>query len=158
MQYAVPVVFSYNDVPFELLPEAFAGFSLPTEPDAQFDPGRVVQRFDLRGNAKVVVPLVLDITNRELLWVDVQITSRGYGHRAGRHSSNLARLGADLWDHFASGRRTTMLDLATWHAVGRADAIVVADVTAGSFGSTRRRRSDLRRGRTPRSTARSSTA
>ncbi|HET7488648.1 MAG TPA: MXAN_6230/SCO0854 family RING domain-containing protein [Acidimicrobiales bacterium] len=130
VRYAVPVVFSYNDVPFELLPDAFAGFSLPTAPDAQFDPGRVLQRFDLRGDVRMLVPFVLDVSAGVLLWVDVQVTSRGYGHRAGRHSANLARLGADLWDHFTAGGRPTAFDLGAWHAMGRGGAVHVADLGA----------------------------
>lgn len=132
VRFAVPVVFSYNDVPFERLPEAFAGFSLPTARDAQFDAGRVVQRFDLRGDARMLVPFIIDVANAELLWVDVHVTSRGFGHRAGRHSSNLGRLGADLWDHFTARSRPTMLDLAMWHAVGRANDVYVADFEAHS--------------------------
>lgn len=131
VRYAVPTVFSFTDTPFELLPEGFAGFSLPVARDAQFDGGRVLQRFDLRGDAKMVVPLVLDVAARDVLWVDVNVTSRGYGHRAGRHSQNLGRLGADLWDHYAAGKRPTLLDLAAWHAVGRASRIFVTDFGAG---------------------------
>ncbi|MDP9402020.1 MAG: TerD family protein [Actinomycetota bacterium] len=127
VRYAVPVVFSYNDVPFELLPEAFAGLTMPTEADAQFDAARVLQRFDLRGDTRTLVPLILDIENRELLWTDVHLTSRGYGHRAGRHSANLGRLGADLWDHFTSGQRPNLFDLALWHAIGRTDHVLLAD-------------------------------
>lgn len=127
VRYAIPVVFSYNDVPFELLPEAFAGFSLPAAQDAQFDPGRVVQRFDLRGDTRMLVPFIVDVTTRDLLWVDIHVTSRGYGHRAGRHSSNLGRLGADMWDHFMARRRPTMLDVAAWHGLARAREVFVAD-------------------------------
>jgi hypothetical protein len=135
VRYAIPVVFSYNDVPFELLPEAFAGFSLPTARDAQFDPGRVVQRFDLRGDTRMLVPFIIDVTTRDLLWVDIHVTSRGYGHRAGRHSSNLGRLGADLWEHFMARSRPTMLDVAVWHALARANEVFVVDL--GTRGATR---------------------
>ena len=75
----------------------------------------------------MLVPFIVDLVGRELLWVDVHVTSHGYGHRAGRHSSNLGRLGADLWQHFASGQRATLFDLAAWHAAGRAHEIYAAD-------------------------------
>jgi hypothetical protein len=127
-RYAVPVIFSFNDVPFDRLPEAFAGLALPSERDVQFDAGRVVQRFNLRGDARMLVPFIVDLVDHELLWVDVTVTSRGYGHRAGRHSANLGRLGSDLWDHFTNGQRPMMLDLVAWHATGRASEIWVVDL------------------------------
>jgi hypothetical protein len=126
-RYAIPVIFSFNDVPFDRLPEAFAGLALPSARDAQFDPGGVVQRFNLRGDAKTLVPFIVDLVDHLLLWVDVTVTSRGYGHQAGRHSANLGRLGSDLWDHFTSGHRPTLLDLVASHSAGRARELWVVD-------------------------------
>ena len=131
IRYAIPTVYSFNDVAFELLPEAFAGFSLPTAMDAQFDPGRVMQRFDLRGSSRMFVPMVIDLHDNTLLWIDVHATSRGHGHQASMHGSQLARLGADLWEHYVGGRSPNMLDLATWHAAARADQVHVADFESG---------------------------
>jgi hypothetical protein len=76
----------------------------------------------------MLVPFIVDLVDHELLWVDVTVTSRGYGHRAGRHSANLGRLGSDLWDHFTGGHRPTMLDLVAWHSAARAGEIWVVDI------------------------------
>jgi hypothetical protein len=47
--------------------------------------------------------------------------------------------GGDLWEHYAAGNRATLLDLAAWHAAGRADRVVLmhpggtlSEVTAAS--------------------------
>ena len=105
VRYLVPVVLSYNAVPFELLTEAFAGLMLPLDGGAQFDAARVEQRFDLRGDARMLLPMVVDLRDRQLLWTDLALPGRGYGH---------------------SVDRATLLDLMAWQAAGRADRVLVA--------------------------------
>ncbi|MEU2170703.1 MXAN_6230/SCO0854 family RING domain-containing protein [Micromonospora chersina] len=126
VEWAVPVVFSYNDVPFEALDAAFAGFSLPQRGGRQFDPARVVQRFHLRGDSRSLAPLVLNVRTGQVMWIDASLSTAGYGHHVGGYSARLGRLAADLWEHFCAGARPTLLDLAAWHASARADRIVVA--------------------------------
>jgi hypothetical protein len=126
VRYAVPVVLSYNAVPFELLTEAFAGLMQPLAGGAQFDAARVEQRFDLRGDARMRLPMVIDLTDRRLLWTDLTLPGRGYGHSVARHGDQLARAAADQWEHFDGGNRATLLDLMAWQAAGRADRVLVA--------------------------------
>ncbi|MFI2652795.1 MXAN_6230/SCO0854 family RING domain-containing protein [Micromonospora fulviviridis] len=126
VEWAVPVVFSYNDVPFEALDAAFAGFSLPERGGRQFDPARVVQRFNLRGDSRSLAPLVLNVRTGEVMWIDASLSTAGYGHNVGGYGARLGRLAADLWEHFCAGTRPTLLDLAAWHASARSDRIVVA--------------------------------
>ncbi|MEH1167753.1 MXAN_6230/SCO0854 family RING domain-containing protein [Micromonospora sp. CPCC 205539] len=125
VHYVVPSVLSYNAVPFEALTEAIAGLMLPLGDGEQFDGARVAQRFDLRGNARMLMPMVLDLPSRRLLWTDLTLTGRGYGHSVARHGDQLARAAADQWEHFLGGHRATVLDLLAWHAAGRADRILV---------------------------------
>jgi hypothetical protein len=128
VHWAVPVVLSYNDVPFEALAEAFAGFSKPTPAGAQFDAARVVQRFDLRGDSRALVPLVVGLTTGSTMWVDAALRGTGYGHDVERYGTQIGRLAADLWEYFTAGTRTTVLDLAAWHAAGRAGRVLVSHV------------------------------
>ncbi|MGC4789591.1 MXAN_6230/SCO0854 family RING domain-containing protein [Micromonospora sp. DT178] len=125
VHYAVPTVLSYNAVPFEALTEAVAGVMLPLARGEQFDGARVAQRFDLRGNARMLLPMVVDLRTRRLLWTDLTLTGHGYGHSVDRHGDQLARAAADQWEHFLGGHHATVLDLLAWHAVGRADRILV---------------------------------
>jgi len=124
-RYAVPMVLSYNAVPFDALSEAFAGMMLPLTGGAQFDGARVAQRFDLRGNARMLMPMVVDLRAGRLLWTDLTLNGRGYGHSVGQHGDQLARAAADQWSHFLSGQRATVFDLLAWQAAGRADRILV---------------------------------
>ncbi|MFH8376286.1 MXAN_6230/SCO0854 family RING domain-containing protein [Streptomyces cyaneofuscatus] len=128
VRFAMPVVFSYNNVPFELLPDAFAGFmALPSVDGrvAHFDPRTVRQRYDLIGHSRVHVPMVVDVERRTFLWTDLHLPpSEGY-HSVGRHIDELGRAGRDLYQYFSAGR-TTLWDLAVWHAAARTDEVAVA--------------------------------
>ncbi|MBU2664728.1 hypothetical protein KOI35_14590 [Actinoplanes bogorensis] len=124
VRYVVPTVLSFNAVPFEQMTEAFAGLMLPEAEGAQFDGARVLQRFALSGDARMMMPMVIDVEDRRLLWTDLTLPGGGYGHSVGRHVDQMARAAADQWDHFTGGHRTRLLDLARWHAAGRAGQVL----------------------------------
>ncbi|MCX4761009.1 hypothetical protein OG562_08515 [Streptomyces sp. NBC_01275] len=129
VRYALPVVFSYNDIPFERLLDAFAGFmTLPSAAeearDASYDPRTVRQRYDLVGDSRVHVPLLVDLHRRTFLWTDLHLSAAEGYHNVYRHAADLGRAGRDLYQYFASGR-TTLWDLAVWHAAARADEVAV---------------------------------
>jgi hypothetical protein len=126
VRYLVPSILSYNAVPFEALTEAFAGLMLPVAGGGQFDAARVEQRFDLRGDARMLMPMVVDLRAETLLWTDLALSGRGYGHSVGRHGDQLARAASDQIEHFAGGTRATLLDLLAWQAAGRAERVLVA--------------------------------
>ncbi|MGW1882038.1 MXAN_6230/SCO0854 family RING domain-containing protein [Streptomyces sp. NPDC001970] len=129
VRFAMPIVFSFNNVPFEKLLDAFAGFmALPSaresERDASYDPRTVRQRYDLAGDSRIHVPMVVDLERRTFLWTDVHLPpSEGY-HSVYRHSADLGRIGKDLYQYFTAGR-TTLWDLAAWHAAARTDEVAV---------------------------------
>lgn len=127
-RYAVAVVFSYNDVPFGELAEAFAGLMLRDVPGADgplFDPRSVEQRFDLTGSGRACVPLVIDVQSRTLRWLDVVKGVTGTQHAVWRHADALATLAHRLTELFASGARIGLGELARWHAAARAGTVVL---------------------------------
>ncbi|MEU1312031.1 MXAN_6230/SCO0854 family RING domain-containing protein [Streptomyces cinnamoneus] len=146
-RFAVPVVFSFNDIPFDELPDAFAGFMALPAPgvrDASYDAGSVRQRFDLAGPSRVCVPMIVDLADRRAVWTDVHLPGEIGFHDAGRHGDGLGSLGRDLWAYFEGGARTTLWDLACWHAAARADETAVvrrapAPGTPGELWRYRRR-------------------
>ncbi|MFI7630379.1 MXAN_6230/SCO0854 family RING domain-containing protein [Microbispora rosea] len=122
-RYVVPVVFSYNDVPFDDLVRGFAGFM--DDPDGLFDPLAVRQRFDLTGPAKILVPLVADLWSRTMRWVDLNVSAFAGIHDVYEHEGRLARLGAAAEDAYGLGERVTLWEVACWHAAARAREVVV---------------------------------
>ncbi|MFD6491553.1 MXAN_6230/SCO0854 family RING domain-containing protein [Streptomyces sp. NPDC060188] len=127
VRFAVPVVLSFNNVPFEQLLDAFAGFmALPSKEDrdASYDPRTVRQRYDLEGESRVHIPMLVDLERRTFLWTDLHLPPSDGFHSVHRHSDDLGRIGRDLFQYFASGR-TTLWDLAVWHAAARTDEVAV---------------------------------
>ncbi|MER5732130.1 MXAN_6230/SCO0854 family RING domain-containing protein [Streptomyces sp. NPDC002138] len=127
--YAVPLVFSFNNVPFDELPDAFAGFmTLPADGarGASYDPRTVRQRFDLAGGSRAYLPMVVDLGAREALWADVHLPPSGSFQSV--DASGGDRLGAaarDVLAHFGSGTRATLWDLAVWRAAARTREVAV---------------------------------
>ncbi|MGW0389717.1 MXAN_6230/SCO0854 family RING domain-containing protein [Streptomyces sp. NPDC003042] len=126
--YAAPLVFSFNNVPFDELPDAFAGFmALPSDGPrgSSYDPRTVRQRFDLAGESRVCMPMVVDLAARRALWTDVHLPpSEGFQSIAS-HGDELAVVACDVWEHFGSGTRTTLWDLAVWRAAARTREVAV---------------------------------
>ncbi|QNS03835.1 MXAN_6230/SCO0854 family RING domain-containing protein [Streptomyces xanthii] len=126
VRYAMPVVFSYNDVPFEELPDAFAGFmGVERGARGRFDARAVRQRFDLAGDAKALVPMIVDLRTLRAWWADTTLPTGEGNHGVWRHREALRRLGRDLLDAFQAGDRATLWDLACWAAAARTDGDVV---------------------------------
>ncbi|MBL9107077.1 MAG: hypothetical protein JNL82_39625 [Myxococcales bacterium] len=136
--HVVIVVFSYNDVVFDRLPDAFAGYMLRTDRDGEhFDARTVAQRFDLQGHCKLAIPLSLDVAARRMRWLDVKFTDNGIHHQVARYHAALAHLGRDFDSHFGAGARPSLWDLACIHAAARAPEVLVRQYD-GSVTTLRR--------------------
>lgn len=127
VRYLATILFSYNGIPFDQLPEAFAGFMLRTSMEGGlFDARSVEQRFDLQGDAKVAVPMLVDLRERRIRWVDLNLPAGEHlSHSIGSHQKALANLGADLTMYFGSGARMTLWELSCLHAAARTPQVYV---------------------------------
>ncbi|PTL82169.1 MXAN_6230/SCO0854 family RING domain-containing protein [Vitiosangium sp. GDMCC 1.1324] len=126
VRYVVPVVFSFNSISFDRMEDAFAGFMVRESGGGpHFDARTVEQRFDLQGNAKISVPLIIDLAARQLRWVDVKIPPEGAFHSVGRSRGALAYLGKDTTAYFGTGARPTLWELACLHAAARSRTVHV---------------------------------
>lgn len=124
--YAIPIVFSYNNVPFDELHDAFAGVMLPQPDGATFQADRVLQRFDLRGPSKVLLPLIANLRDGSLTWVDTNLTSLGGAHSIARNVAALRLISSALYEVYDTSTRPTVFDLTVCHALGRAKSVVVS--------------------------------
>ncbi|MFJ4680527.1 MXAN_6230/SCO0854 family RING domain-containing protein [Kitasatospora sp. NPDC088783] len=146
VRYVVAVVFSFNDVPFDQLADAFAGVMVRDEPGSAgpvFDARQVEQRYDLTAPAKASIPMVLDVAGRTLRWLDVVQGVSGTHHAVHRHTDALAALGRHLTGHFASGARVGLGEVALWHAAARATTVAVRHLDGTASGYRRRTGEDL---------------
>ncbi|SCG71995.1 MXAN_6230/SCO0854 family RING domain-containing protein [Micromonospora coxensis] len=137
VRYLVMVVFSYNDVAFEEMTDAFAGFmGEPPGADgtrrgpfrrggAPFQPQRVEQRFDLTGAEKVATPLLVDLERYRMRWLDVTLAGSGATHSVADYSHRLGQLAIAADGYFDGGFRPSLWEVACWHAAARADLVQV---------------------------------
>ncbi|MEV2252558.1 MXAN_6230/SCO0854 family RING domain-containing protein [Streptomyces sp. NPDC050147] len=125
VRFVVPAVLSYNNVPFDELPDAFAGFmAVEGTKRAVYDPRTVRQRFDLAGDAALRVPMIVDLRTRRAWWADVTLATGEGNHDVWRYRKQLGRMGNDLLDTFQPRGRATLWELACWTAAARTEGPV----------------------------------
>jgi hypothetical protein len=122
-RYLLPVVFSYNDVPFDELERGFVG--MLRQPSGLFDPAAVEDRFDLSGPAKILLPFGVDLHTKDLRWYDVNLGAAGYGHNIRRYGDQLGLMAATMEEVHGSGDRVSLWEICCWHAAARTDEIAV---------------------------------
>jgi hypothetical protein len=126
VRYVVVAVFSYNNVAFDDMAEAFAGVMVRAGAPgagAAFEPRTVEHRFDLGGRSRASVPFVCDLAGRELRWLDMTQGVTGTLHAVHVHASALAVMGQSLDELYRSGARIGLGELATWEAAARAGTV-----------------------------------
>ncbi|TCN28835.1 RING finger family protein [Kribbella orskensis] len=122
-RYVLPVVFSYNDVPFNELERGFIG--VMRQPTGLFDPAAVEERFDLTGPAKILLPFGVDLHTKELRWYDVNLSAAGYGHGIARYAPQVALMAATIEEVHGAGDRVSLWEVCCWHAAARTNEVVV---------------------------------
>jgi hypothetical protein len=126
VRHLVAVVFSYNNVAFDDMEEAFAGvMALSNAGGPAFDARAVEQRFDLAGRARAEVPFVLDLAAGTMRWLDVAQGVTGINHAVHRHVDSLAVIGAGMGSYFASPARVRLGEVALWHAAARSHTVLL---------------------------------
>jgi hypothetical protein len=126
LRYAVMVVNSYWGMSFDQLERGFAGMMLRDDlGGAHFDPRTVELKFDMQGAHGVFMPLVLDIAESTIHWLDVY--SKGQLAFNNVHSSNAAitKICPEMIAYFASGARISVYDLALLHAAARGQRVLI---------------------------------
>lgn len=126
LRYAVMVVNNYAGLPFSSLERAYAGLMLRDDAQGQhFDPRTVQLKFALQGDNGIFLPLVIDLKDNTLHWLDTY--SKGELELNTVESSNtaIAKLCPEMMEYFASGVRASMYDLALLHAAARGDRVTV---------------------------------
>ncbi|MFI6158015.1 MXAN_6230/SCO0854 family RING domain-containing protein [Kitasatospora sp. NPDC051170] len=143
-RYAVVVVFSYNDIPFEDLTDAFAGFMTLTPAEAArvrkgaFHPKELRQRLDLAGDARICVPMIVDLQERTHTWTDLNVAADPGFHNLYRHHEKIGSLASDVLRHFGAGTRATLWDLACATAAAGSPEVLVRDRTGRTLDHYRR--------------------
>ena len=128
VRYLLATVYSYNNVRFDRMNEAYAGLMLRDgDPTAGpvFDPSAVEQRFDLAAPAKTSLPLLIDVRRRTMRWLDVSARVTGTNHAVWQHADTTGLVARALEESIRRGERVLLGELARWHAAARAQTVLV---------------------------------
>ena len=140
IRYAAMVVNNYAGMAFSELERAFAGLMWRDDVHARhFDPRTVALRFAIEGSNGIFLPLVLDLQEGVLHWLDVQARGGLELNTLASSNRDVGRICPAYITYFGSGVRPSMYDLGLLHAAARARTVHVRD---GATVSRFVRRSD----------------
>jgi hypothetical protein len=126
VRYAFMIVFSFNGIPFDRLKAASAGMMARENLSGMaFEPRTITQRFDLSGDAMVYCPMVVDLEERRILWLDANMAEDGDFHRVWEYKQKLAMLGRDFKHYFLHGARPSIWQTACLVAAARSTQVYV---------------------------------
>jgi hypothetical protein len=137
IRYVQMVVYSYTQQAFKDLPECFAGWMGRTAVQSGeiFDARTVQDKIDIAGDTTVNIPLVIDLKERQVIWSDIALKSRGAINNSRGNEDNLSKMGKAI----AKLRKPTLYDLFSMHAHGRGTVVGTreeADIVFGLFDGT----------------------
>jgi hypothetical protein len=115
VRYVVTAIYSFTSQPFCDLPECFAGWMGRSKPQSGevFEARTVEDKVDLASNTQSVIPVVLDLVNRQAIWADLGLTSRGRINNS--RTNDIGRMGKAM----AELNKPNLYDLFLMHAEGR---------------------------------------
>src|SRR5215471_16394891 len=117
-RYVVMTVSSYTRQRFSTLAACSAGWMLRQFPDSGevFDPRTVEDRIDVTSDSTLVMPLIVDLVQRRVIWADVAIRAsrRRLNNIAGNYDS-ITLIGHAL----SEVEKPTLYDLLRLHARAR---------------------------------------
>jgi hypothetical protein len=134
IRYAVMVVNNYAGMPFSQLERGFAGLMLRDDIGGKhFDPRTVELKFALTGENGIFMPLVFDLRDETMHWLDVQAKGGLGFNTVATSNSAITKICPELMTYFGSGVRPSMFDLALLHAAARSRRVIVRGETTRWF-------------------------
>jgi stress response protein SCP2 len=118
-RYVAMNVYSYSGQPFNVIPECYAGWMGRdmVQKGSKFEASTVENKIDLTSDGKVSIPMVLDLKERKIIWMDMGLTS--HAQWGGRNlESNLTGVQATCYA-IAEINKPNLYDLFTLHASAR---------------------------------------
>lgn len=123
-RYAVMVVNAYSGLPFSKLARGYAGMMLRDSVSGlHVDPSTVELKFDLAGEHGMFAPLVLDLTDDTMHWLDVYSKGKLNLNNVETSKKAITTICPAMIAYFGSGVRASMFDLALLHAAARSQRV-----------------------------------
>jgi hypothetical protein len=125
IRYIVMVMQGFNLVPFCDLPECFAGWMSRTDSMSGeiFDARTVEDKADIATNATAVTPLVIDVSTRKVIWMDMAFTHHSRRSNNARNNAETIVLQTRA---FTELKRPNLYTLLRLHAEARGSLTTLA--------------------------------
>ena len=126
IRYAVMVVNAYAGMTFAQLERGFAGLMLRDDVmGSHFDPRTVELKFALEGDHGIFMPLVLDVREGVIHWLDVHSKGQLQFNNVATSNGAITKICPELMTYFGSGARASMYQLALLHAAARCRRVLL---------------------------------
>lgn len=80
IRYVVPTIYNYTRQPLNNIPESFTGFMMRDKVNNGeiFEPSTIKHSYDLNNGATNNTPYIIDLKNREIVWLDTALKPSSY--------------------------------------------------------------------------------
>lgn len=80
IRYVVPTIYNYTQQPLNNIPESFTGFMMRNKVNNGeiFEPSTIKHSYDLNNGATNNTPYIIDLKNREIVWLDTALKPSSY--------------------------------------------------------------------------------
>lgn len=121
-RYIAMVVTAYTGQRYADLPECFAGWMLRQQANSGeiYDPRTVVDKVDLTARSRMLMPLLIDVRDRKVIWADLSI--RNNPNRVNAVFGNRSTLSFMLQAMLGSST-PTLFDLLSIHVAARGQLV-----------------------------------
>lgn len=137
-RYIVMSVFSYTGTPLVELPECFGGWMMRKTPRSGeiYDPTTVKNKIDIAATTRACIPVIIDVIDREIIWVDMPINAAIAGN-----TKNTAEKIGKIGKALANNSKPNLGDLFEMHVAARgtktdrgtANVVIAADGDVNPF-------------------------
>ena len=123
--YAVPVVNLFSGQNFDTLPVAqFGWMTRSAMHDGEiFEPKTVQNCFNLRSPNKMILPAVIDLISKEVIWLDLGMKTTGWINNVSTQGNKI-RI---LFEYFINKRVVSIFDVFNIHAHSRGERTLSRD-------------------------------
>ena len=121
VKYVSFVINSFSEELFSELPECFAGFMSREDIKSGevYEPKTVINKSDIASNSYQVIPMILDVENREMIWADLTVTKMSQINNVATNKSAL------LYNlkSIVNTEKPNLYDLILLNVLGRGEVV-----------------------------------
>ena len=140
-RYIAMTLNSFTHQAYKDIPECFAGVMYRNKSGLNtgeiYDPRTVAQKFDISADTTMSMPLMFDIQERKMIWMDLSVKSRAMYNNVHSNESSITKIVKSIAE--CQYRKSTLGDLFKLHAQSRGKIVLnrdEADVVFGMDNST----------------------